>query len=297
MTKREIMSRAHRIARAAVQRFGGKHSEYMAEALRMAWEESKEPQTVQELLQCPPEKLYEYLRRAAAKCPKWAETQTRPLMIDGEPARDPETGKTIKVACPGTWARWMQPAAVGGLERETWEDAVTMVANEAYTIIIDMPADMDSRTACRKAAVKACQRLNRQTIDKPSRRLDDPASLDDPDFNKTMTTRRDDPETIAIMRDMLNRSPADDSDKIIINGIADGLKQADIAARLGITQGAVARRLGRIRARHAAEEQHGQQDTDNARERENVAGWLDGDNLRRPVTWRPDNASTSPGQR
>ena len=93
MTKREIMSRAHRIARAAVQRFGGKHSEYMAEALRMAWEESKEPQTVQELLQCPPEKLYEYLRRAAAKCPKWAETQTRPLMIDGEPARDPETGK------------------------------------------------------------------------------------------------------------------------------------------------------------------------------------------------------------
>ena len=99
------------------------------------------------------------------------------------------------------------------------------------------------------------------------------------------------------MRDTINRAPADDADKIIINGIADGLRQCDIAARLGISQGAVARRLGRIRARHAAEQQHGQQDTDNRREREHVAAWLDGDNLRRPITWMPDNASSSAGQR
>lgn len=297
MTKSEIMSRAHKMTRAARAKWpDADYRATLAAALRIAWKDSKEPQTVAELLQCPPEKLYHYLRRAAAKCPRWAEQQTRPLLDDdGEPVTDPETGKPIRVSCPGTWAKWMQPASAGGLARESWEDAVTMVANEAYTIIIDMPADMDSRTACRKAAVKACQRLNRQTVDKPSRRMDDPSSLDDPDFNRTMTTRRDDPELVALARAALEAAPADDADKIIINGIADGMKQKELAARLGMSQGAVARRLGRIRARHAAEEQHGQTDTDERRERQHVAAWMAGDDLRRPAEYRPDNASSSTG--
>lgn len=296
MTKSEIMKKAREMTKASVAKFGGDYLATFAAALRLAWQDSKEPQTVQELLQCPPEKLYDYLRRAASKCPRWAEQQTRPMLDEnGEPVTDEETGKPIRISCPGTWARWMQPASSGGLARESWEDAVTMVANEAYTILIDLPADMDSRTACRKAAVKACQRLNRQTIDKPSRRLDDPSSLDDPDFNRTMTTRRDDPETVALARAALEAAPADDADKIIINGIADGLKQAVIAAHLGISQGAVARRLGRIRARHAAEQQHGQQTADDRREAAAITAWLDGNDLHRPAEYRPDNASSSTG--
>lgn len=39
--KRQIMTRAWEIARAAVQKFGGKASEYIAEALRMAWRIAK----------------------------------------------------------------------------------------------------------------------------------------------------------------------------------------------------------------------------------------------------------------
>lgn len=292
MTKREIMSRAHSIARAAVLRWGGKHNQYMAEALTMAWEESRMPQTVQDLLRCPPEKLYDYLRRAAARCPYWAEIQTRPIMVDGQPARDSKTGKILRQSCPGSWALWMVPASKGGMAREAWEDAVIMVANEAWTILIDIPADMDSREACRKAATKACQRLNRQTIDKPSRRKDDPESLDDPGFNRRLTTRRDDPEVVALQRAEIRDYAQDDVDKIIINGLLDGLTQAAIARKAGISQGMVSRRIKTIRARRAADDLAQQaNDLDAAVFR--AAGM---DYKRRPA-WMPDNASSSPGQR
>ena len=39
--KKQIMKRAWEIARTAVKRFGGKASEYIAEALRMAWAQYK----------------------------------------------------------------------------------------------------------------------------------------------------------------------------------------------------------------------------------------------------------------
>ena len=292
MTKKEIMIRAHEIARAAVLRFGGKHNEYMSEALKMAWEESRMPQTVRDLLACPPDKLYDYLRRSASRCPYWAEIQTRPVMIDGQPARDPKTGKRLRQSCPGSWALWMVPASKGGLGREVWEDAVIMVANEAYTIIIDLPADMDSREACRKAATKACQRLNRQTIDKPSRRLDDPASLDDPDFNRRLTTRREDPETVTAQRAEIRDYVGDKTDKIIINGLLDGLTQAAIAEKAGISQGMVSRRLRAIRDRRAADDMAQQaNDLDAAVLR--AAGM----SYKRRPAWRPDGASSSPGSR
>lgn len=292
MTRKEIMIRAHEIARAAVKRFGGKHSEYMSEALKMAWEESRMPQTVQELLRCPPDRLYDYLRRSAARCPYWAEIQTRPVMIDGEPARDPKTGKILRQSCPGAWALWMVPASKGGLGREAWEDAVEMVAAESWLILADMPADMDSREACRKAATKACQRLNRQTIDKPSRQQQDPSSLDDPNFNKRLTTRRENPETVAIQRSEITGYVSGRIDKIIINGLLDGLTQAAIAEKAGISQGMVSRRLRAIRDRRAADDLAQQaNDLDAAVLR--AAGM----SYNRSPAWRPDNASSSPGSR
>lgn len=44
--KKEIMKRAWEIARQGAEKFGGKAIEYIAEALRMAWKEAKQPKEI-----------------------------------------------------------------------------------------------------------------------------------------------------------------------------------------------------------------------------------------------------------
>lgn len=44
--KKEIMKRAWEIAKKGQEKFGGKAIEYIAEALRMAWKEAKQPKEI-----------------------------------------------------------------------------------------------------------------------------------------------------------------------------------------------------------------------------------------------------------
>lgn len=44
--KKEIMKRAWEIARQGAEKFGGKAIEYIAESLRMAWKEAKQPKEI-----------------------------------------------------------------------------------------------------------------------------------------------------------------------------------------------------------------------------------------------------------
>lgn len=298
MTKSEMMTRAHKMTRAARAKWPeADYRATLAAALRILW---NEPDTLKDFLAQPSEKVLDYLTRAAAKCPKWAAQQTRPALDPetGAPLLNPETGKPVRVPCPGKWAEWMTPASAGGLERETWRDAVQMIAAEAWIILQDYPGDMPAVDAVCKAARAACKRLDRQTVDKPSRRRDDSPSLDDPDFNRRLTTRREDPETVAIQRAELDAYCRDAEDRLTVAALAYGLNQTETAAYVtsrsghSVKQAAIARRLGRMRDRRsaAAVEQA-------ANELDAAVMAAAGSSYRRSPEWRPDGASSSPGQR
>lgn len=60
------------------------------------------------------------------------------------------------------------------------------------------------------------------------------------------------PEQGAIIADSIDRACADDIDREIVRALAYGLKQREIAAAVGISQQAIAKRIARIRDRYAA---------------------------------------------
>ncbi len=58
-----------------------------------------------------------------------------------------------------------------------------------------------------------------------------------------------DPEYAAMLRDMIERAAADDTDREIISALHNGLNQTEIAQRLQMNQSSVARRIAKIRER------------------------------------------------
>lgn len=67
--KARVMKRAWVIAKAAVVRFGGKSSEYIAEALRMAWAEARRPKLVEVELRAPNRKQKTWVARIVGTHP------------------------------------------------------------------------------------------------------------------------------------------------------------------------------------------------------------------------------------
>lgn len=62
------------------------------------------------------------------------------------------------------------------------------------------------------------------------------------------------PENALIIRDMIERAAADDTDRAIIAALAAGYSQPEIARRLDMNQSSISRRIEKIRARAFAED-------------------------------------------
>lgn len=62
------------------------------------------------------------------------------------------------------------------------------------------------------------------------------------------------PESAAIIRDMIERAAKDDTDRAIIAALAIGMTQAEIAERVGIRQQNVSKRIKGIRERYRADD-------------------------------------------
>src|SRR5690606_12814867 len=69
--KKEIMKRAWEIARQGQEKFGGKAIEYIAEALRMAWKEAKQPKEIVLKIRHEPSGGKEWVAEIVVRDPKW----------------------------------------------------------------------------------------------------------------------------------------------------------------------------------------------------------------------------------
>lgn len=69
--KKEIMKRAWEIAKQGAEKFGGKAIEYIAEALRMAWKEAKQPKEIVLKVRHQPSGGKEWVAEITGRHPKW----------------------------------------------------------------------------------------------------------------------------------------------------------------------------------------------------------------------------------
>lgn len=292
MTRREIMTRAHEMTAAALDKWPGTDRRAtLAAALRLAWEDARQPQTLDQFRSIPGEKQLEILRKFAARCPSYA---ARAVKI----TEDPETGEKIKTPAPAAWAQWMQPRSAGGLELEPWSVAVDTVAAEAYIGLDRQPEDLLLGIILARAVKAACMRLSRVYRDAPNNRhksktqdgsgaILDPVSLDDPDY--TGAAHFPGPEGAAIVRESVRTAARDDTDLMILDLKSQGYTLQHIAAAVGMTHPAVIKRLRKMQQRLSDDGM--------------TEAWLNGDDLQRPErkprprTWHPDNASSAPGSR
>lgn len=290
MTRREIMTRAHEMTAAALDKWPGTDRRAtLAAALRLAWADARQPQTLDQFHALPGEAQLEILRKFAARCPSYA---ARAVKV----TEDPETGEKIKTPAPAAWAQWMQPRSAGGLELEPWDVAVDTVAAEAYIGLDRQPEDLPLGIILARAVKAACMRLSRVYRDAPNNRkrsrtqdgtgaILDPVSLDDPDY--TGAVHFPGPEPAAVTREAVRTAARDDVDLMILDLKSQGYTLQHIAAAAGMTHPAVIKRLRKMQAR--------------LQDGGTVEAWLSGDELQRPErqprprTWTQDNASSRPG--
>lgn len=300
MTRREIMTRAQQMTAAAMEKWpDADRRATLAAALRLAWEEARQPQTMDQFRSLPGEQQVDILRKFAARCPSYAARTVRPALDDdGNRIIDPETGKAVMIPAPARWAEWMTPRSSGGLELEPWNVAVDTVAAEAWIGLDRQPDDLPLGIILARAAKAACMRLSRVYRDAPNNRkrsrtqdgsgsILDPVSLDDPDYKSAASYPG--PEGAAIVRESIRTAARDDVDLLILDLKSQGYTLQQIAAAAGMTHPAVIKRLKKMQQR--------------LQDGGTVEAWLAGDDLKRPEPqprprqWMPDNASSAPGSR
>lgn len=321
MTKSEMMTRAHAWTRETVAAYpGSSYRATLAAALRELWKDTRsedarsasaraccaeqqtgseqqqeqEPATLAKFLQQPGEVQLETLRKFAGRCPGYAARQVKTIT-------DPETGETVKVPAPAAWADWMIPRSKGGLELESWSVAVDTIAAEAWTRLDKQPEDLPLQIILARAARAACMRLSKVYRDAPNNRsrskrqdgsgtIIDAVSLDDPDYKSAASYPG--PESAAIVRESIRTAARDDRDLMILDYRAQGYTLEAIADKLGVTHPAVIKRLRKMQERMEDARME-----DDANRLDAAVMAAAGMNRKPRREYRPDNASTSPGQR
>lgn len=201
------------------------------------------------------EKQLDMLKRAAAKMPEYMMSVERV---------DPVTGE--KVYRVDKTVLWMTPENRGGQGLIPWKEAVDTVAAEAWIIVAEAMESYDGSKPLigivYAAARKAVSRLDRLYHDAPrTKRIkadgkqkqinlagggagtcewNDMSAARAP---YSLAWKAESPEAAYISREAVEALAKDETDKRIIANVECGRKQVEIAARLGISQPAVAKRI------------------------------------------------------
>ena len=198
--------------------------------IRAALEDGQSPQAAD---------VIQALRVCAYRLPRYAETRTT------------ETADGQRVFTPSPAAGWMGA-------REPWAEAVEHVIGEAWTRLphhlerVSAAPGLENPAAAvlMRAAWAACLAIDREY--NPHRR-----SKRSPEERARMELRMiggrpTDPEAAAVAADILHRAAPTPEDMLIVELTAAGVQQRLIAARLGLPQYTVSRRLAAIRDRASA---------------------------------------------
>lgn len=255
-----------------------------AAAMREAWSLVNADRDRRAFFAAPGAVQLDTLRRIASRLPAYAakSTRRRPAgYTDPAPEKAPTNG--------ALWADWMTPTKDGGRAMVPWGEALDTIAAEAWSTLAELDAAPENKpwtVTMADHVIRACKRLRRAYIDGPKGTAG-AASLEDPEY--AAAAHFPGPEAGTIHKLEITAYALDPVDEVIAQGTAYGLDQWEISAeverRTGhrIKRAAVARRLGRMRDRRAAEEYAP----------ENYAA--PEATKPRPRNWTPDGASTAPG--
>ena len=248
MKTRVIFTRAHALTRAALAEYpAADYRATFAAALRIAWEESRAVNPRAEWESMSGEEQYSALIRSVwygvnrdrAECDR--QGNPRPNYFEWIASEDDAR------AC--AHAAWLNmPAA---LDRA--EDAVTTGKRDTVA-----PLRAVMMAACRNAARKTWRNeiKHNNALRIESIRDNDGNEIKREYIKDAPTTEHiaPNPEIAACIRDSIDRACSDDTDKIIIDALADGYSMREIAPRIGMSQAAISKRVKRIRERYATDD-------------------------------------------
>ncbi len=233
---RDIMIRAHAMTRAALQP-SDNYAATLAAALRICWADALQPSALEEWLSMSGAEQYSALQR-----------MTR-YAIRKDSAETDSRGQYRA----NRFAWIVDADDVAAIVADAWTRVAEAVVNPRY-------ADDSLKRILYRAVCSAAQRINRAEKRHASALRLDAYTADD----GTQATREfielqagaaaeriaPDPYTATAIKDSIERAARDDRDRAIIRALAAGYTQAEIAARVGISQPAVHKRVTAIKARY-----------------------------------------------
>lgn len=145
---------------------------------------------------------------------------------------------------------WNYAAWMG--QRESWEDSVELVAGGAFMdmdAVLEKAGDKPLAVALAFAALSAAQKLGAFYRPHSKARAGSPESVTEEELDRLPCWNTERPETLAILRDAVERMCMDDLDRRIAALAYAGDGQEVIAQKTGVNQSSVSRRLKKMRIR------------------------------------------------
>lgn len=232
-------------------------TECMREAVREYREAVKNYNARAEWEAMPGENQLDFLKKAAAKMPDFLMSVP---YIDENGERAFRLDKCVL---------WMVPESRGGQGLVPWKEAVETVSAEAWIILVERMEAYDGGKPLAIMVYDACKtavrRLDRIYHDAPrTKRTKDGKQIslyggaagacEWNDMNAaraphSLAWKAESPEAAYISREAVEELVHDENDKRIVNALERGFTQKEIAAAMGISQPAVAKRVKGMKAR------------------------------------------------
>ena len=236
-TARAIMNAAHQMTRETITRYpSADYRVTLAAALRIAHAET---------------------RTGAEKWRRMSGEEQRDALLRKAGKEYQRDGSRVgKSGNPGYYFQWIDPRNVA--------DGLEAVTHEAWILMTDYVnraeyAEKSLGWLLTAAVIRAAQSINRAER-RNARALKTRADDDGTEAAYIIDHAAPiaepiapSPESAALMSDKLDRAAADDIDRAIIAMTGAGYTQSEIAARAGISQTAIYKRLKRIRERYNAD--------------------------------------------
>lgn len=232
-------------------------AECMKEAVREYREAAKNYTARAEWKAMPGENQLDFLKKAAAKMPDF---------LQSVPYIDDDGNKAYRL---DKSVLWMVPESRGGQGLLPWQEAVETVANEAWIILAERMEAYDGGKPLVIMVYDACKiavrRLDRIFHDAPrTKRTKEGKQIslyggtagacEWNDMNAvraphSLAWKAESPEAAFIGREEVEALTHDESDRRIINALEHGYTQSEIAAAMGISQPAIAKRVKGMKSR------------------------------------------------
>lgn len=256
---------------------------------------------VRELVEMGIDKVYAFLRKVSANMPKYMRNKKRidengnetyysdfrvewmvsvkdggKALLPWDEALDEVTNEALIVLCKGFHIDSLRNVPNAVINKPYKKPLVFYVYKACELSVIHLDKELSDRQRYKKNAKGNNDYVGYNTHDSIDSMRHDELSWKDNDIQrkpKTIAARAANPEYTAILRDTLSEIAENDGlNKAILNGIASGKTQSEIAQAIGRSQGTVSNRIRRMASYYKRLEEK--------EEKRLVKEWLAGNEIR-----------------